>query len=145
MLVFLMLFAVAAPQAFAVGGKEAGASLLLPTMGQAMNGQIYNTKTKIMAGIEVASVTTAIVLGTFVGGGVVWAGLGPLLANHAWSATDAYMTAKKKAKGELVTQDQPAGDAQKSLELSRQRRYDKEQAFRSDVRARLAQAAQLAY
>ena len=48
----LMLFSATASSVFAVGAKEAGASLLLPTTGQAMNNQIASSKTKVMAGIE---------------------------------------------------------------------------------------------
>ncbi|HRY85638.1 MAG TPA: hypothetical protein P5561_03815, partial [Candidatus Omnitrophota bacterium] len=74
LLAFLMIFASVSAPAFAAGGKEFGASLLLPTTGQAMNGEIGATKTKIMAGIEVAAVTTTILLATLTTGGVFWAG-----------------------------------------------------------------------
>ena len=54
----VMLFALSVPSAFATGAKEAGASLLLPTTGQAMNGELGSTKSKVMAGVEVAAITT---------------------------------------------------------------------------------------
>jgi hypothetical protein len=93
---FLLLTSFSIPSGFAAGTKEAAASLLLPTTGQAMNGQLGNTKTKIMAGVEVASITTVAVLGAVVGGPVIWAGLGPLIANHLWSSVDAYRNAQYK-------------------------------------------------
>jgi len=138
----LLIFAVAAPQAYAIGAKEAGASLVLPTTGQAMNGQIGSTKTKVMAGVEIAAITTIAILGGAVGGGIVWAGLGPLIANHAWSSVDAYKNAQNKSDP-LVQQQMM--DAQRTLELSRQRRFEREQTYRSDIRDRIAQAGQAAY
>ena len=137
-IIFLMFFAFSMPSVFATGIKEGASSLLLPTTGQAMNDQLGNTKTKFMAGVEVAAVTTVAVLGTAVGGPVVWVGLGPLLANHLWSATDAYKNAKYKK--DPVIQDQMT-EGQRMLELSRQRRFEREQTYRSDVRSRLDQSA----
>ncbi|MBI3306614.1 MAG: hypothetical protein HYZ84_02240 [Candidatus Omnitrophica bacterium] len=137
-IIFLMIFAFSTPSVFATGLKEGASSLLLPTTGQAMNDQLGQTKTKVMAGVEVAAVTTVAILGGVVGGPVVWVGLGPLLANHIWSATDAYKNAKYN-KDPLVQEQMTEG--QRMLELSRQRRYEREQAYRSDVRSRLDQAA----
>jgi len=142
-LAILMLFAFQAPSVFAVGAKEAGASLLLPTTGQAMNGQLGSTKTKLMAGLEVGLITTVAILGGVVGGGVVWAGLGPLIANHIWSATDAYRNSQHKAdpkyqQGQMI-------EAQRALEMSRQRRFDREQVARSDIRERVIRAGESAY
>jgi len=137
----LMLCAMQTP-AFAVGAKQAGASLLLPTTGQAMNGQLGNTKTKIMAGLEVGLITTVAILGGVVGGGVIWAALGPLIANHVWSATDAYVTAQKR--NDPVIQAQML-EAQRTLELSRQRRFSREEEVRSDIRNRVLQAGEQAY
>ena len=76
-LVISMVFAFGSPSAYATGAKEAGASLFLPTTGQAMNGELGDTKTKVMAGVEVAAITTIAILGGVVGGGIVWVGLGP--------------------------------------------------------------------
>lgn len=139
MIVFVLLtFAI--PQALAVGAKEFTSSLLLPTTGQAMNGQVGSTKTKIMAGIEVAAITTTAILGGVVGGPIIWAGLGPLLANHAWSAADAYKGAQYK-RDPLVQQQMY--DAQRTLELSRQRRFEREEAGRSDIRDRIVNAGEV--
>lgn len=139
--VFLMVFALASPLGFAIGAKEAGASLLLPPTGQAMNNDLGSTKTKIMAGVEVAAITTVAILGGVVGGGVIWAGLGPLIANHVWSAVDAYRGAQYKQDPAI---QQQILEAQRTLELSRQRRFEREQASRSDIRERIRQAGDLA-
>ena len=136
-IVFLMIFAAMTPSVFAAGGKEFGASLLLPTTGQAMNGEIGATKTKIMAGIEVAAVTTTILLATLTTGGVFWAGLGPLIANHAWSAADAFKTARSADKTDPYIQQQLFA-AQRTLDQSRQNRFDRE----SDVRQRILKAGE---
>jgi len=138
-LIFLMVFAFGSPSVYAIGAKEAGASLLLPTTGQSMNGELGATKTKVMAGIEVAAITTIAILGGVVGGGVVWVGLGPLIANHAWSATDAYKGAQHKQDPQV--QEQMA-EAQRMLELSRQKRFDREQTQRSDIRGRILKAGE---
>ncbi|MFH1208504.1 MAG: hypothetical protein V1673_02955 [Candidatus Omnitrophota bacterium] len=137
LLVFLMIFASLSPSAFAMGGKEFGASLLLPTTGQAMNGEIGATKTKIMAGIEVAAVTTTILLATLTSGGLFWVGLGPLLANHAWSAADAYKTARSSNNNDPYIQQQ-LSSAQRTLDVSRQNRFDRE----SDIRQRILKAGE---
>lgn len=138
----MMIFAFAAPATYAIGAKEAGASLLLPTTGQAMNGEISARKTKVMAGVEVAALTTVAVLGTAVGGGVVWAGLGPLIANHLWSATDAYKGAQKQYD---PAYQQQVVDAQRTLEFSRQNRFEREQSTRAGIRERIQRAGELAY
>ena len=135
---FLMIFASLSPAAFAMGGKEFGASLLLPTTGQAMNGEIGATKTKIMAGIEVAAVTTTILLATLTSGGLFWVGLGPLLANHAWSATDAFKTARSGNNSNDPYIQQQLSSAQRTLDVSRQNRFDRE----SDIRQRILKAGE---
>lgn len=122
--------------AFAAGGKEFGASLLLPTTGQAMNGEIGATKTKIMAGIEVAAVTTTILLATLTTGGIFWAGLGPLIANHAWSAADAFKTARNNKSDPYIQQQLTS--AQRTLDMSRQNRFSRE----SDIRERILKAGE---
>ena len=71
-----------------------------------MNGEIGATKTKIMAGIEVAAVTTTILLATLTSGGLFWVGLGPLIANHAWSAADAFKTARSGNSNDPYIQQQ---------------------------------------
>ena len=133
---FLMIFASLSAPVFAAGGKEFGASLLLPTTGQAMNGEIGATKTKIMAGIEVAAVTTTILLATLTTGGIFWAGLGPLIANHAWSAADAFKTARSNNNDPYIQQQLSA--AQRTLDVSRQNRFDRE----SDIRQRILKAGE---
>ena len=140
--VALMVLAVSAPSAFAIGAKEAGASLLLPTSGQAMNGQIGNTKTKVMGALEVGLVTGTAILGGVVGGPVVWATVGPLIANHLWSATDAYKNAQNKYNPAV---QQQMADAQRTLEFSRQRRFEREQNSRMDIRERIMRAGEVAY
>jgi len=137
LLAFLMIFASMSPVAFAAGGKQFGASLLLPTTGQAMNGEIGATKTKIMAGIEVAAVTTTILLATLTTGGIFWAGLGPLIANHAWSAADAFKTARNSNSNDPYIQQQ-LSSAQRTLDVSRQNRFDRE----SDIRQRILRAGE---
>ena len=139
-----MIFTIAQTPSYAIGAKEAGASLLLPTTGQAMNDQLGSTKTKVMAGVEVAALTTVAILGGVVGGPVIWAGLGPLLANHAWSAADAYKGANDK-QNQFAGQQIQMAQAQKTLEFSRQRRFEREQTGRDDIRMRVAQAAEAAY
>ncbi|MDD5216777.1 MAG: hypothetical protein PHN49_00115 [Candidatus Omnitrophica bacterium] len=138
-LVVLMTLAFTTPCAYAVGMKEATASLLLPTTGQAMNGQLSNGKTKIMAGVEVASVTALAILGGVVGGPVIWAAAGPLIVNHVWSAADAYRGAQYKMN---PMTEQQMTDAQRMLEVSRQRRFEREQYGRSDIRSRILQAGE---
>ena len=135
--IFLMIFALLSPSAFATGGKEFGASLLLPTTGQALNGEIGATKTKIMAGIEVAAVTTTILLATLTSGGLFWIGLGPLIANHAWSAADAFKTARNNNNNDPYIQQQ-LSSAQRTLDVSRQNRFDRE----SDIRQRILNAGE---
>lgn len=139
LLVFFVVMAFLVPSAFATGAKEFGASLLLPTTGQAMNGQLGSTKTKIMGGIEVAAVTTTVILGFVVGGPVVWCGVGPLIANHAWAAADAYVSARKK-KDDPYAQQQML-DAQRTLDMSRQNRFSRE----SDIRQRILRAGEEGY
>ena len=136
---FLILFAMVLPPVFAEGLKQGAASLFLPTTGQAMNGELGNTKTKFMASLEVAAISTVAILGIAVGGGVVWVGLAPLMANHAWSSVDAYKNAKNRHDPVL---DRQLFEAQRTIELSRERRFEREQAARSDIRERVMQAGQ---
>ncbi|OQA58359.1 MAG: hypothetical protein BWY42_00068 [Candidatus Omnitrophica bacterium ADurb.Bin277] len=135
-LVLFLAVSLATPSAFAAGVKEFGASLLLPTTGQTMNDQFGTTKTKIMAGIEVAAITATVILGFVPGGAIVWAGAGPLLANHLWSATDAYVNARKNDKEPDIQGQMLA--AQKTLDVSRQNRFERE----SDIRQRILRAGE---
>jgi len=140
---FMVLSTSACPIAYAHGAQPAMSSLLLPTTGQAMNGQISNTKTKIMAGVEVAAVTTVVVLGLATGGAVIWAGLGPLIANHAWSSADAY----SGAQGNLdPTVELQLSEAQKTLEFSRQRRMERQRGVvQTDKRGFVTQNGEFIY
>ncbi|HLD50087.1 MAG TPA: hypothetical protein VJC08_02700 [bacterium] len=137
MLIFTIVFSLCPHSVYAVGGKEATASLFLPTTGQAMNGELGKTKTKIMGGVEVASIATIAILGITTGGAAVLIGLGPLAANHLWSSMDAYKGAKNKQN--FQAQDQ-LSDAQRSLELSREGRFEREQGRRLTIRERLERA-----
>ena len=139
LVVFMMLTAFYSQPAAAQGGREALSSFLLPTTGQAMNGEVGTKKTAIMTGVEVASVGTLAFIGLATGGAAIWFGLGPLLANHTYSAVDAYKGAKYKSSP--IVQDQMA-EAQRTLELSRERRFEREQYDRSDIRDRIARAGQ---
>ena len=136
-LAFLMFFNFSVPSSFALGGKEAMSSLILPTTGQAMNGELGSTKTKVMAGVEAVAVTGVVLLGTLAGGGIVWLGTVPLVANHLWSATDAYKGARTKQ--DPILQEQMV-EAHRNIDLSRQRRFEREQAYRSDIRERVQRA-----
>lgn len=136
------VFGTQIPSAFAEGLREGSASLFLPTTGQAMNGELGSTKTKIMAGVEVASITAIAVIGIATGGAAVWFGAAPLMANHLWSATDAYKGAKNQE--DPYAGDQQILEAQRTLELSRQQRYAREEASRDDIRTRIQQAGEAA-
>ncbi len=140
LMVFMIMFAFAAPSGFAIGAKQGTASLLLPTTGQAMNNQLGTTKSKVMAGVEVAGVTTLAILGGTVGGPVIWAALGPLIANHIWSSVDAYQSAQQT--NPMIQQQMT--EAQRTLEFSRQRRFDREQAAHLNSRDRIQMAGEQA-
>jgi hypothetical protein len=143
LIVFLMLVTLT-PALYAEGFREASASLLLPTTGQAMNGQLSDRKTKIMAGVEVAAITTVTVIGFAAGGPAVWFGAAPLLANHVWSAADAYKGAQQQIDP-IAADQQQLMEAQRTLDLSRQERFEREQAGRYDVRERIRRAGEQAY
>ena len=142
--IFLFLFSFSSAL-HAEGLRQAGASLLLPTTGQAMNGQLSDGKTKVMAGVEVAAVTAVTIIGFAAGGPAVWFGAAPLIVNHVWSATDAYKNAGQYNAPATDQQQQQMLDAQRSLELSRQNRYEREQWQREDVRERVRRAGEQAY
>ena len=142
-ILFLLLIALSLQTpAHALGGREAGASLILPTTGQAMNGEIGARKTKIMAGVEIAAITTVTIIGFAGGGPAVWFGAGPLLANHLVSSVDAYKGAKRKAA--LGANDPTILEAQRNLELSQQMRYDREISGRESIRDRVMRAGEQA-
>lgn len=118
--------------------KEAVSSFILPTTGQAQNGQLGAGKTKFMAGVEVASVAAITIIGFAGGGPAVWFGAGPLLANHLYSSVDAYKNAGNNGNNAQIEMY----DAQRNLELSRERRFDREQEYRSDIRERIQRAGE---
>lgn len=86
------------------------ASLVLPGWGQYLNGDIENKSGKIKTGVmvllEIGGIVTTILLGTLVGYPVIWVGIGILMFNHIWSATDAYLKAPEgpevAMKGEAI-------------------------------------------
>ena len=146
-LVLVVLASIQSP-AQADGAKQGAASFVLPTTGQYMNGEFNDSKTKLMAGMEVAAITTTVILATVVGGPIVWAGIGPLIANHTWSGYDAYKTAKEKKQGSYDGNfDQQAGqvyDARRDLDLARQQRYDNANNQNLSLRERMRLAAEQA-
>lgn len=140
---FMLLFMTVSylPSASAEGFKQGASSLLLPTTGQAMNGELGAKKTKLMAGVEVAAITAVTVIGFAGGGPAVWFGAGPLLANHLYSSVDAYRTARRNPDASY-TANQDMQEAQRNIEYSRQRRFDREEAYRSDIRDRIQRAGE---
>lgn len=71
------------------------ASLVLPGWGQYLNNEMDTKSGKIKTGamivIEIGGMLTTILLGTLVGYPVIWVGIGILMFNHLWSASDAYL------------------------------------------------------
>ena len=114
---FFVMLVTAVPSYAGSGLGQATASLILPTTGQAMNGQIGNAKTKFMGGLEAGLITTTAILGGVVGGPIVWAGVGPLIGNHLWSAIDAYHNATPEVKAH----SQQLEEAQRILKQSQER------------------------
>ncbi|MBI4971583.1 MAG: hypothetical protein HZC17_07080 [Candidatus Omnitrophica bacterium] len=77
----------------------AGASsLVLPPVGQIENKEGTKPKSFIMGAVEACGITALVLTATLVGGPIVWVGIGPLMANHIWSGTEAYATAKRKSE-----------------------------------------------
>jgi len=105
----------------AAGIKEGVSSLVLPTTGQRMNGEGSSAKTKLMGGVEAIGITTVAILAIASGGGAVWAGIGPLIANHVWSGSDAYATARKNEAALLQAQ---IVEVPRPIESRRPSRYD---------------------
>ena len=71
------------------------ASLLLPGWGQYLNNEMDSKSGKLKTGamivIEIGGIVTTILLGTLVGYPQIWIGIGILMFNHLWSASDAYL------------------------------------------------------
>ncbi len=144
---FLMLLSAFQSTSRADGAKQGAASFVLPTTGQYMNGEFNEGKTKLMAGMEVAAITTTVILATVVGGPIVWAGIGPLIANHTWSGYDAYKTAKEKNEDPNANYPTDGGqvyDARRDLDLARQQRYDAVNNQNLSLRERMRLAAEQA-
>ncbi len=143
----LTLLSVVQASAHAEGAKQGAASFILPTTGQYMNGEFNEGKTKLMAGMEVAAITATVILATVVGGPIVWAGIGPLIANHTWSGYDAYKTAKEKNENPYANYAADGGqvyDARRDLDLARQQRYDYANNQNLSLRERMRIAAEQA-
>lgn len=73
------------------------ASLVLPGWGQYLNNEMETKSGKLKTGamilIEIGGIVTTILLGVLVGYPVIWVGIGILMFNHIWSASDAYIKA----------------------------------------------------
>lgn len=73
------------------------ASLVLPGWGQYLNNEMENKNGKLKTGamivLEIGGIVTTILLGTLVGYPQIWIGIGILMFNHLWSASDAYLKA----------------------------------------------------
>ena len=71
------------------------ASLVLPGWGQYLNHEMDSKSGKFKTGamivLEIGGIVTTILLGTLVGYPVIWVGIGILIFNHIWSASDAYI------------------------------------------------------
>lgn len=71
------------------------ASLVLPGWGQYLNNEMDSKNGKLKTGamivIEIGGILTSILVGTLVGYPQIWIGIGILVFNHIWSASDAYI------------------------------------------------------
>ena len=100
-LVFSFLFLQTKCQAYAAGGEQSltrgAASLLIPGLGQYINGELETKngklKTGVMVLLEVGAIVTTAVVGGVVGYPQIWTGIGIFIFNHIWSAADAYHSA----------------------------------------------------
>ena len=102
MTVAVAVFMAVSGVAYAGEGKNAdksltrgAASLVLPGWGQYLNNEMDTKSGKIKTGamivLEIGGIVTTILLGTLVGYPVIWVGIGILMFNHIWSASDAYL------------------------------------------------------
>ena len=102
-LVVAALFTAVSGVAYAAENNEdksltrGAASLVLPGWGQYLNNEMENKTGKLKTGamivLEIGGIVTTILLGTLVGYPQIWIGIGILMFNHIWSASDAYMKA----------------------------------------------------
>jgi hypothetical protein len=110
LIVFTMLAAGwTAPALAADASLSAGAkSLLIPGWGQYQNGEFDSREGKMkvgaMAVIEVAAIITTGVVGGVAGYPQVWVGIGLFIANHVWSALDAFVNAQEDPGVNLGTE-----------------------------------------
>ena len=109
LLVITLAFSVSIPTASAAGtGMEQGIkSLIIPGWGQYQNGDFENqsgrVKVGIMAAVELAAILTTAIVGGVAGYPQVWVGIGLFIANHVWSAFDAFVHAEKSPAVNLGT------------------------------------------
>ena len=98
---------IPAASAAAPGVKEGAASLIIPGWGQYLNGDFENRsgrmKVGAMAVVEIAAIITTAVVGGVAGYPQIWIGVGLFLANHVWSAVDAFINAKSEPGVQLGT------------------------------------------
>jgi hypothetical protein len=84
---------------------SSAASLLIPGLGQYLNGQHHTREGKIkigvMAAAEFAAILTTAIVGGTAGHPAVWSGLSIFIVNHIWSAADAYIFAERSAAVDL--------------------------------------------
>ena len=100
-LVIAVLFTAASGMAYAEENNSdksltrGAASLVLPGWGQYLNNEMENKTGKLKTGamivLEIGGIVTTILLGTLVGYPQIWIGIGILMFNHIWSASDAYL------------------------------------------------------
>lgn len=137
---FFLAGSLAVQPAYADGLKEGAASLLVPTLGQAMNGELCTGKARVMGGFEVSALTITAVLGLTTGGAAMLFGAVPLALNHLWSSMDAFRVARNRSEVRSIAY-QYIGEQQRAMELARQQQFANEENNRSDFRERMRLAA----
>lgn len=98
LLASMAVFVVQGPAMAANPSLTRGAaSLLVPGLGQYINGELNTQGGKIKTGamilLEIGAIVTTAWVGGVSGYPQIWAGIGIFIFNHLWSATDAYMQA----------------------------------------------------
>ncbi len=101
--VLLILVLVAnflCPAGFAADDKNltrGAASLVIPGLGQYINGELETRRGRIKTGvmilIEAGAIITTAVVGSTAGYPQIWTGIGLFIFNHVWSSHDAYKNA----------------------------------------------------
>ena len=99
LLVSVFILGISGP-ALAAGEESltrGAASLLIPGLGQYINGELETSNGRLKTGamilLEIGAIVTTAVVGGVSGYPQIWAGIGIFIFNHVWSATDAYMKA----------------------------------------------------